>query len=149
MTDFLGAKIALICGDELVAYRRDDKPDIPFPGCWDLPGGGREGAESPLECAFRETHEEFGLRLSADQVRWERRFTHANELPPSWFFVAEIEPSHVASIVFGDEGQYWRMMAVGEFLALPDAPLNLQARLRQYLEATNGAGLTPGTDCVP
>ncbi|MGA2952104.1 MAG: NUDIX hydrolase [Caulobacteraceae bacterium] len=149
MTDFLGAKIALLCGDELVAYRRDDKPDIPFPGFWDLPGGGREGAESPLECAFRETEEEFGLRLSAGQVRWERFYTHASGLPPSWFFVAEIEPAQAASIVFGDEGQYWRMMAVREFLEMPDAPPNLQARLRQYLESIGGSSLTPATGFVP
>ena len=125
MTDFLGAKIALICGDQLVAYRRDDKPDIPFPGFWDLPGGGREGAESPLQCAFRETWEEFGLRLDADQICWERRYAHSSGLPPSWFFVAKIEPAHVASIIFGDEGQYWRMMPVSEFLALADATPNL------------------------
>jgi 8-oxo-dGTP diphosphatase len=136
--EFLGAKIALICGDELVAYRRDDKPDIPFPGFWDLPGGGREGSETPLECALRETEEEFGLRLGADLICWERSYVHADDRPPSWFFVAEIAPDQVAAIVFGDEGQFWRMMALREFVALPDAPPSLQARLRQYLEATRG-----------
>lgn len=45
---FCGAKIALVCGDRLVAYRRDAKPSIPWPGLWDLPGGGREGEEMPV-----------------------------------------------------------------------------------------------------
>ena len=41
--DFSGAKIVLKCEDRLLTYLRDDKPGIPFPGIWDLPGGGREG----------------------------------------------------------------------------------------------------------
>ncbi|MCO6425117.1 hypothetical protein GOB91_08335 [Sinorhizobium meliloti] len=39
---FTGSKIALIVGGGLITYKRDQKPDIPFPGMWDLPGGGRE-----------------------------------------------------------------------------------------------------------
>ncbi|RVE89918.1 hypothetical protein CN172_30815 [Sinorhizobium meliloti] len=50
---FTGSKIALIVGGGLITYKRDQKPDIPFPGMWDLPGGGREGDESPAECAIR------------------------------------------------------------------------------------------------
>src|SRR3546814_18606002 len=46
-TGFSGAKIALTCGQRLVAYQRDVKPAIPWPGLWDLPGGGREGGETP------------------------------------------------------------------------------------------------------
>src|SRR5690606_34782771 len=43
---FSGAKIALVCGGRLVTYQRDAKPSIPWPGLWDLPGGGREGVET-------------------------------------------------------------------------------------------------------
>ena len=59
MTDkhFGGAKIALLCGNSVLTYQRDDKPDIPWPGCWDLPGGGRENDETPLQCVQRETLE--------------------------------------------------------------------------------------------
>ncbi|MCU0492293.1 MAG: NUDIX domain-containing protein, partial [Chloroflexaceae bacterium] len=42
---------------------RDDKPGIPFPNCWDVPGGGVEGEETPLACITREMHEEIGLEL--------------------------------------------------------------------------------------
>jgi 8-oxo-dGTP diphosphatase len=139
--DFSGSKIALICGDELVAYRRDDKPDIPFPGFWDLPGGGREGAETPLQCALRETEEEFGLALDPQLVIWEQLYGQSIDAEPRhWFFVAEIDPAQVASIVFGDEGQYWRMMAIAEFLALADAPPLLKQQLRQYLRETRRGG---------
>ena len=44
---FIGAKLALFIGADLLTILRDDRPDIPFPGHWDFPGGGREGGESP------------------------------------------------------------------------------------------------------
>ena len=37
--DFSGTKIALFIGDRLLVMRRDDRPDIPYPGYLDLPGG--------------------------------------------------------------------------------------------------------------
>ncbi|BFO09017.1 hypothetical protein GGER_15270 [Serratia rubidaea] len=41
--DFGGAKIALLHQGQVLVYRRDCRDDIPWPGQWDLPGGGREG----------------------------------------------------------------------------------------------------------
>lgn len=132
--EFSGAKIALVCGGRLVVYRRDDKPSIPWPGLWDLPGGGREGAETPANCALRETREEFGLTLAPERVHWCRRYP--GMLDPqrsSYFLAAEISAAEVAAIRFGEEGQYWRMMLVEDFLALPDAISHLQNRLSDYL----------------
>ena len=45
--DFEGAKIAVIVGERVLALLRDDRADLPWPGHWDLPGGGREGGETP------------------------------------------------------------------------------------------------------
>ena len=43
---------------------RDNKPGIPYPNTWDLPGGQMEGSESPSECISREMGEELpGLDL--------------------------------------------------------------------------------------
>ena len=53
LTDFQGCKIALFCGDKLLVILRDDKENIPWPNMWELPGGGREGDESPFDCAAR------------------------------------------------------------------------------------------------
>ncbi len=131
---FMGAKIALVCGTELVAYRRDDSPAIPWPGLWDLPGGGREGAETPAGCALREVEEEFGLTLAPERVHWCRRYP--GMLDPgrsSYFLAAEISQAEVAAIRFGEEGQYWQMMSIEDFLALPDAITHLQERLSDYL----------------
>ncbi|WP_193367866.1 NUDIX hydrolase [Pelagibius marinus] len=131
---FMGAKIALVCGADLVAYKRDDIPAIPWPGLWDLPGGGREGAETPADCALREVEEEFGLALAPGRVHWCRRYpAMLDPQRSSYFLAAEIAAAEVAAIRFGAEGQYWRMMPIEDFLVLPDAISQLQRRLSDYL----------------
>lgn len=52
--EFSGCKIALLCDDKLLTILRDDKASIPYPNMWELPGGGREGEETPFECVQRE-----------------------------------------------------------------------------------------------
>ncbi len=131
---FSGAKIALVCGPRLVTYRRDVKPSIPWPGLWDLPGGGREGNETPAECALREAQEEFGLLLAPDRVHWRRAYPGALAAQrTSWFLAAAITEAEVAAIRFGDEGQYWQMMTFEEFLGHGEAITHLQARFADYL----------------
>jgi 8-oxo-dGTP diphosphatase len=133
-TEFSGAKIALVCGGRLLAYRRDLKPTIPWPGLWDLPGGGREGGETPEACALREVREEFGIVLTPERVHWRRRYPGALDAQRhTYFLAAAISEAEVAAIRFGDEGQYWRMMAFDEFLAHPQAIAHLQGRLSDYL----------------
>jgi 8-oxo-dGTP diphosphatase len=125
---FSGAKIALVCGPRLVTYRRDVKPSIPWPGLWDLPGGGREGN------ALREAQEEFGLLLAPDRVHWRRAYPGALAAQrTSWFLAAAITEAEVAAIRFGDEGQYWQMMTFEEFLGHGEAITHLQARFADYL----------------
>lgn len=133
-TGFSGAKIALICGQRLVAYQRDVKPTIPWPGLWDLPGGGREGGETPEACALREVREEFGIVLTPDRVHWRRRYPGALDgQRASYFLAAAIGETEIATIRFGDEGQCWRMMSFEEFLAHPEAVAHLQLRFGDYL----------------
>jgi 8-oxo-dGTP diphosphatase len=137
---FSGAKIALVCGPRLVTYRRDVKPSIPWPGLWDLPGGGREGAETPADCALRETREEFGLVLAPQRVHWHRAYPGALAAQrTSWFLAAAITEEEVAAIRFGDEGQYWQMMTFDEFLGHSEAISHLQARFSDYLAEAGAA----------
>jgi len=134
---FSGAKIALICGPQLVTYRRDAKPSIPWPGLWDLPGGGREGEETPEACALREVEEEFGLVLLSEQVHWCRSYPSITAPGlATYFLAAAIGEDEVAAIRFGDEGQYWKMMAFAEFLGHAEAIPHLQERLADYLAAS-------------
>lgn len=135
MAAFSGAKLALICAGELIAYKRDDKPDIPWPGLWDLPGGGREGDEDPVACALRELEEEFALVLPPERIHWQRAYPGLTPgTPEAWFMVGFVTAEEIAAIRFGEEGQYWQMMALEAFLAHPEAAPHLQQRLRDYLE---------------
>ena len=54
---------------KLLLRLRDDRPDILFPGRWDLIGGALEDGESPEDAAVRETLEELGLVLE-DFLYW-------------------------------------------------------------------------------
>lgn len=131
---FTGSKIALLVGGGLITYKRDQKADIPFPGMWDLPGGGREGDESPVECAIREVHEEFGIAVDPSLICWERPYP--GRLPKalvSFFLVAHISPDHVRRVNFGSEGACWEIMSVDRFLSHPEVVVFLKRRLQDYL----------------
>jgi|TARA_B110000879_G_scaffold203635_1_gene281446 8-oxo-dGTP diphosphatase len=99
---FDGAKLALYLGGQLAVILRDANPDLIFADHWDFPGGGREGEESPLACALRECREELGLLVPASAILWGRSFCEGQQT--KWFFVAEMEQTAIADIVFGDEG---------------------------------------------
>jgi 8-oxo-dGTP diphosphatase len=131
-----GAKLALYLGDALAVILRDERAAIPFPGHWDLPGGGREGDEAPLTCALRECREELGLLVPEDAVVWGRRFVEDGQ--GKWFFVAELPADAAGQVVFGNEGQRWQLMAEDVFLAHPKAVPEFQDRLRCYLDEKKG-----------
>lgn len=132
--DFVGAKVALLCDGDLLTYLRDDKPELAWGNMWDLPGGGREGEESAEGCVLREVEEEFGLALPPERLVWRRVWPSMMDAGRnSVFFAGRISVAEVASIRFGDEGQYWQMMAVGAFLAHDRAIPEMQRRARVAL----------------
>ena len=127
--NFAGAKLLLIDAGAVLTYLRDDRPGLPWAGLWDLPGGGREGEESPADCALRELEEEFGLRIGAERLVWGRAFPGLTDPGrPGWFFAGRVAPEEIAAIRFGHEGQHWRMMPLAEWLEHPGAVAPLQAR---------------------
>lgn len=134
---FIGAKLALFLGPDLLVIQRDDKPDIPWPGYWDLPGGGREGAETPVACALRETQEEVALILSPDQIVWRH-----SELRPdgrAWYFAAHLPASRVRDVRLGDEGQGWQLMPPSEYCSHPLAVPHFAEILALYLRRSVAA----------
>ena len=133
--DFQGCKIALICGDKVLTILRDDKDDIPCPNMWELPGGGREGNESPFECAAREVYEELGIHLIEECLLWSKVYpSMLFEGKESVFLVGKLRQEQFDSIVFGDEGQGYKLMGIEEFLGSDKVVPQLQGRLREYLE---------------
>ena len=135
MDDFHGAKLALLNGAHVLVYLRDDFAGLPFAGHWDLPGGGREGLETPEDCVLRELFEEFGLQFGAERLVWKREFRwfHKPEVRV-WFFGGWITADEIAAVRFGDEGQYWKMMQVAAFMAHEKAVPDLQKRLGIWLD---------------
>ena len=141
MGDFHGAKAAILLDDMIVTVLRDDIPQIAWPGWWDLPGGGRDGKESPEETVLREIREEIGLVIGPEALGWRRAFPSATLAgATSWFFVIHLSPLRAAEIVLGDEGQEWRLVSIGDFLANDHAIPFLQDRLRVWLTETAGRG---------
>lgn len=128
---FHGAKLALFLGPQLVVIRRDVRPDIPWPGALDLPGGGREGEESPADCVIRETREELGLRIGIADLVWARSYRRGGDR--FWFFAAHLPAAAARGIVFGDEGQGWWLMSPGAYVTHPEAVPHFRDRLRDYL----------------
>ena len=129
---FLGAKLAIFVGDRIVTILRDDIPTIPWPGHWDLPGGAREPGETPEACVLRELWEELGLRLSeADLIHKAQGRRKGRNV---WFFAAEQPDFRDADVVFGDEGQEWRLAPVDWFLAHEKAVAHQKDSIRSYLE---------------
>lgn len=127
--DFVGCKAALFCEGRLLTCLRDDLPGLPWADHWDLPGGGREGAETPEDCLLRELQEEFGLSLAPSRLIWRRVFP--SMLDPSRlsvFFGGWLAVEEVRCITFGDEGQGWDLMPVGDFLAHKRAVPEMQRR---------------------
>lgn len=133
--EFSGCKIALLCDGRLLTILRDDFPTIPWPNMWELPGGGREGEETPFECVQREVFEELGLKLEEADIVWVKEYP--GMLDPdktSIFMVGTITQEDFASIAFGDEGQAYQMMDVSQFLSDEKVISQLQDRLSDYLE---------------
>lgn len=133
--NFTGCKIALICDGRILTILRDDKPTIPYPNMWDLPGGGREGNETPFECVTREVYEELSIQLSKDDIVWSRIYpSMLDENKNSVFLVGQLTKEQFDSIVFGDEGQSYKLMLIEEFLNSKQAVPQLQERVRDYVE---------------
>ncbi len=129
---FDGAKVAILTAGRVVALARDDRPGIPWPGMWDLPGGAREGTETPLACALRELREETGLILAPGRLRHGARHVRAGRA--TWFFGAVWPGLEARDLRLGAEGRALVLMPAATFAAHPRAIPHLAARLRAWLD---------------
>lgn len=134
--EFHGVKVALLAGDRLVMQLRDNKPGLFNANMWDFPGGGREGEESPEECAIREVEEEFGLQLSSDSFVWKKEYpAQKDPNQRALFFVVRIPDFHIHNIVL-KEGQRWELMDFDTFFQREDVIEALKVRFKDYLDAS-------------
>ena len=135
--DFTGCKLAYIFNDSLLVYMRDDFPEIPFPGHWDFPGGGRENNESPEQCVLRELEEDFSITFPASRFLYKKKVANHTNNGSSFFFVVQGEETEISAISFGNEGQYWKLMPIQEYVSNPKSIPVLMKRLEGYLALEN------------
>ena len=134
---FVGVKIVLLCGDRIVAIQRDEKPGLRFSGMWDLPGGGRDGNETPFETARREIIEELSITISEDDVFYQKEYpAMVEDQEIAYFLAARITHEQIAAIVFGDEGQGWKLTTIDDFIQDETIVPFLRGRLQDFLAAT-------------
>ncbi len=58
MAKLAASAIYIIFDNKLLLFQRDDIPEIPYPGTWDLVGGMQEQDETPEQALRREIKEE-------------------------------------------------------------------------------------------
>lgn len=131
--EFTACKLAYILDGQLLAYLRDDFAHIPFPNMWDFPGGVREGDETPEQCVLRELEEEFDIKLEESRLIYKKIGVNFNNTGNSYFFVAEGKREEIEAIIFSEEGQYWQLMDIADFLEHPLAIARLKSRLQDFL----------------
>ncbi len=101
---------------ELLLYKRDNKPGIPFPGHWDLFGGHVEEGETPEEALVREVKEELGYDLKEYSFFREYNCTEGDAYPNVKYIYHGPFNVPVSRITLfeGDYVQYFRKEEVKE-----------------------------------
>jgi len=125
-----------MCDDQLIAIQRDNKPGLRFAGMWDLPGGGRENNETPAETAKREVFEELGIILNDDDFIYQKEHPAMVEKDSiAYFLAANITNEQIKSIVFGDEGQGWKLTTITDIVSDENAVPHLRGRLEDFVKS--------------
>lgn len=132
--DFQGVKVALINNGKVLTILRDNIANIPHPNMWDLAGGGRENEESPYETMRREVHEELNIDIPESNVVWLKYYDSITKPGnKSVFMVANISDYQIENIVFGNEGQGYKIVAFREFLEDKNVIDQLKNRFLEYI----------------
>lgn len=135
--EFNGVKVALLHNGRLLMHLRDNTPGLFNANMWDFPGGGREGGESPEECAIREVEEEFGITLTPDSFIWKKEYpAQKNPDERAFFFVGSITQSDIDSINL-TEGQKWELVEPEFFFESSDVVEALKGRFKNYQDSLN------------
>ncbi|MEV0190637.1 NUDIX domain-containing protein [Kitasatospora purpeofusca] len=109
----------------LLMHLREDRPGMPWPGCWTPIGGWREGNESARESAVREVREEAGIEIT--DLRPLPDPHHSLGLPLTRVLHA-VRTDPETDPRLGDEGLAVRMVPLDEVPQLKVPPY-----LRHYL----------------
>jgi 8-oxo-dGTP diphosphatase len=98
---------------------RDDNPNIPFPNCWNTPGGGIDEGEHHDAAVRRELREEICVEPST--VLYKGTTTYADGSVVHRYVVLLTDDER-AAVRLGDEGQRLDWFSYDEVLALNASP---------------------------
>lgn len=135
----VGTKGLVFIGNDTLIYRRDNKADK-YPLHLDVPGGGKEGDETPFETFRREVYEEFRLNITESDIVYFRRYPSIFEEGKfGWYAVVKLPAKVKSQIVMGEEGIDYSLMPLEEFLKKQDAWPVYQQRAADYLKFISSA----------
>lgn len=141
-----GAFAIIVCPGKILLFLRDDNPDIPYPNKWQLPGGGIEKGETPLQGLRRELEEE----ISFVPKVLKHFATIVNPPKTSYFYYALITQSEAKNIRKGEgEGQAIGFFTYEEAVNLDLTP-GIKSHLLEYNESAEKVKkLLQGKDNFP
>jgi len=114
-----GSKAIVMHGGKILLVLRDDKPTIPFPNCWNTPGGAVDDGEHPDDAMRRELREEICVEPST--VRYVGTTTYADG-SVVYRYIVPLTDEERALVRLGDEGQRLDWFTYDEILALNSSP---------------------------
>ena len=83
----------------------------------------------------REVYEELGIHLTEDCLLWSKVYPSMLFADKqSVFLVGKLAQDQFDKIVFGDEGQDYKLMSIEEFLSSDKVVPQLQDRVRDYFK---------------
>ena len=117
------ASVAIIIYEhKILLLLRDDKPNIPDPNVWQLPGGQIAGNENHLQTIQRELEEEICMVPN--------NLVYIGETASNiCVYLSILKEDEVQQIKLGNEGQQLKFFSVQEFMNLP-----VTKALKFYLE---------------
>jgi 8-oxo-dGTP diphosphatase len=96
------------CGNELIMYQRDNKPDIPHPGKLAIFGGIIEDGlnETPIEALIREISEKLNIKIDPKQIKYKGLLVAGDDQDhDKHISLVEITPQQKNAIKKGSEGK--------------------------------------------
>jgi 8-oxo-dGTP diphosphatase len=133
-TEFHGVKGIVRIDDKIIVMRRDmNAPHLPL--YIDLPGGGREGKESPFKALQREITEMLHILIVESDIVYAKRYENNDDRADDTFLlVTEILKIDEKKIVLGEKGLMYYTMTMHDFLEHPEGIEKQKMRIIHYLE---------------
>ena len=110
-----GAKAFVIHNKKLLLILRDDKPDIPSPNKWSLPGGAVEKNETILEAIKRELQEEINI-IPKNIIYLGKQ--NCEDRSKVFRYFAKLTKNEFQNIKLGNEGQKLDFFSLDEIKQL-------------------------------